>query len=343
MTDQSLQHAYGNIIVHSFSGFLIVDRNQEFAIETVVRGPLRIEILPPVRLAPPSWRPIPQFTNENLKRIIPSAPDNITLLRLTAFPQIEEDGKISVKLIWGDEEEYYGSLPPDTIMSLVYGDGAMSAQKVVADLIEEIFSWLRVVTRQWWLGRPTEAITGNAHLNIPMSGERNASGQPVPTVKQTTAFADTEKITATMWSEVIERVRLGRRPRTSDLFLSDATYLLIVGEVRAAIVIFCGAIELARDEALDRRGVSKAKLRSGATDVLKHLSVDFGALLGRNLRSEAPALYDSLKTLWICRGHLAHGQRAVWREGDKNVDFPQGAVAIIPDQVRAIISWIQAV
>lgn len=343
MADQSLQQAYGNIVVHSFSGFLIVERAHEFRIETVLRGSLRIEILPPMRLASPSWRPIPQFTNENLRRLIPGAPENITHLRIAAFPVVGEDGKTSIQLVWGDEDEYYRLLPPDTIMSLVYGDGAMSAQQAVADLIEEIFSWLRVITRQWWLGRPTEAITGNAHLNIPMSGERHVSGQPVPTVKQTTAFADTVKITAALWSDVVERVRRGKKPSASDLFLSDATYLLVVGEVRAAMVIYCCAIELARDEALDRRGVSKAKLHSGATDVLKHLSVDFEALLGRNMSAEVPALYDFLKTLWICRGHLAHGQKPIWREGNRTVNFPQNATAIIPDQVRAIIAWIQAV
>jgi hypothetical protein len=55
--------------VFSFSGFIILDSGSKLEPCDFSPGAVRIIVEQPLRLASATWRPIPQFTDNNLKEI----------------------------------------------------------------------------------------------------------------------------------------------------------------------------------------------------------------------------------------------------------------------------------
>lgn len=334
----------GGVFLFGYSGFILTESIQDFALQTFLRDGLKIEIEPPKRLAAPTWRPIPQLTKDNLPRLFPSAPPSDELLRLAAIPSLDEAGEPSLQLHWGDGPENWKDLPQDTIAAFVYGEKAIdSGGGTTERLLEELFGWLRVQTLQWWIGRSTEGITGNHHLILPMVREREVRDFPIPYAKQTSPTHGAKRVTPEIWAAASELVRSRKRPNASDVLILDATYFYYSGNVRIAIIVLASSFEMGRDEALDRVGISKKKLKASDTDILKHLSLDFAELVRRNLAKENPEAFEFLKSLWIARGHVAHGKELVWRVGGKPADFSKLKAEEFFRQAETISAWLKSI
>ena len=184
--------------VFSYSGFVIVEESGSFEEQSLMRLGVKITISPPIRLAPSTWRPIPQVSTENYKDLFPGIPYELPIMRLAVLPAIGEDGKPALQQYWGDDPTHKEDLPKDTFFVRASGSsvdkfGAIAAESV----LNELFDWLRVLSRQWWIGRPTEAITGNQHLVVPLHDHTTIKDHPVVMGRGTTPSLGTLKVCPT--------------------------------------------------------------------------------------------------------------------------------------------------
>lgn len=344
MSEVGQRPVVGSIFIFGFSGFILLDRSKPFRIESLKRDGFTIEIEPPLRVAPPTWRPIPQLDDASLRRIIPNAPIGLPMLRVAVLPDIGSGGEASLKAIWSDEQAEYANLPADTIAVVVYGpDVSNGGDKVAEKVVAQIFEWLRSSTRQWWIGRPTEAITGNLHTVLPLDGPRQCSGFPEGRARQTSPSEGALRVDASTWSSAIAKVRENKTPTSRQLLLADAVYYYFIRDYRATMIMLCGGYELARDDVLERNSVAKTRLKSSATDLIKHVSLDFGDIFSRSLKVEEPELFAFLKSLWIARGHLAHGKPMMWVEDGKQVEFSALAREHFVAKSERVFDWFDSI
>ena len=132
-------------------------------------------------------------------------------------------------------------------------------------------------------------------------------------------------------------------PNTEDILASDVSYYFSAREYRTEIILTCCLFEVLRDNLLERKHLSRRSLNTSETDLLKHLSVGFEAAFSRNLRGERSDLFEFLRSCWIARGHVAHGQPLMWREAGKAVDFEKYPTDQFTQKVEGIASWIRSV
>lgn len=324
----------GDIFFYSYSGLIVVDEERKFEQQNIRWSNCNIVIEPPQRVSAPTWRPIPQLTSDILKRIIPQAPDDIPSLEISALPTIK-DGKTGVALCWGNDAE-----PPqsyvDTILVHVYG-GA-DRDQVADQFVSRMLVWLRLKSRQWWIGKSSEPLTGNKHLAIELRAFNQAHGYPIMLAKQVTPSQDTLAVSPCIWNAAIMLASGTESPDVGELLCSEAQYNYHSGNLVMCFISVCSSFEMMRDEVTKRRKCPGLK----GTDLLVHLSRTFEGFIARNLEKERPSDFEFLKSCWIARGHLAHGNAIVWRHNGVRSDFSKVKAEWFFDKVKAIHAWLRS-
>lgn len=333
--------AEGALFFLGFSGFILSEEHAVLADQTVYRAGYRLVVKTPVRLARPTWRPIPQLTPEDLSRVAPGLEGAGQFpLRLAVIPQIDDDGNPALMTVVGDENPEWSKFPRDTIAVAVYGDDAMDKGASLAEqVVRDLFSWLRILTKQWWVGRPAEGITGNLHAAFQLSQEDHTTGSPVLLARQTSPPEGARRVSTEVWETAFSKIREHALPKFSDTAISNAQFLYFSGEHELCIINICTSLEIERDIVLENKGIAKNALKSD-TDILKHLSLDFERIFSRNLKNEHPRLFDFLRSLWIARGNVAHGKNLVWIQNGSRVKFRDIPPPEIFSQVEKIARWI---
>lgn len=302
-------------------------------------GNLDLSFQPPTRLAPPTWRPIPQLNDDNVQRIVPGATSG-ALLRMVALPTLDEEGHPTLLLITGDESPP-ANLPADTISIFVAGEGHETEGAAVSgDKLEQLLVWLRVLSRQWWIGRPTEAVTGNLHLIVPI-GVGGVPHLPYSTGKQTTPDVGTKFVSPEMWSEAIDYVEKGQEPPAADRILANSRYHYFSEDFELAIILVCTAFEGERDRILDKARLKKSELKTAGADIVGQVSNGFSRVFGRSLLKEEPDNFAFLKTCWTARGSVAHGKPLVWIKNGEHHSFSEYPSTEFFDRAEAVIAWLR--
>ena len=343
-SDQSSQtdEGYGGLYILSFSGFVIIDNNAPLSSVVFKRNGLTFEFDPPRRLAPPTWRPIPQFNEQSFKQFFPNAPfESPPLMRMAVLPAIDENNKPALQSIWGDEPQK--NLPADTYCMFIYGKKHSSLGiEIATEVLENTFQWLRTKTQQWWIGRPTEGITGNMHYYIPLAERRHSKEPPIIQAKNTSPILGTRKVDSVLWHQAVTDASHDKKPDADDVLFSDAMYYYFAGDHRISIIVLCSCFEICRDLILEVRGISKRRLPKSSTDLIAHVTGGFGDLFNRNLEKEDHEAYNFLKSVWIARGNVAHGKTIHWRENNKNIPFSNVGQKTFVEGAHKIHSWLKS-
>lgn len=330
----------GTAYILSYSGFLTVEEDKIFERLSGMFDGFEVVLESPLRISKPTWRPIPQFDDESLRAIIPATPPGVSALRISAHPMFRS-GDIGFNMYWGDDKSHYASLPKDTFVVHVYGKDHDRLGSIIAqELVSRVLKWLSILSQQWWIGRSSEALTGNLHLALPMIDYGHIQGAPVPHVKQTTASRRTCVISPEMWAEAFEKSIKRIEPDIGDVLLVDAQYSFFSGNILLLFISVCSSFELMRDDVLSRRRTVDSSFKS--SDLLVHMSKGFEKLIGRNLEKEQPEKFAFVKACWVARGHVAHGKNLYWNYNGKSTNFSQVDVGWFFEEVRAVQAWLRS-
>ncbi|HET9638681.1 MAG TPA: hypothetical protein VFP12_05705 [Allosphingosinicella sp.] len=296
------------MLVFSYSGFMLSEAQPIEAFICKKDG-LELTVFPPQRVASATWRPIPQFDDQNIQKVFPGAP-KLPLHRLAIYPAIGDDGSPTLKQVWGDDidvTEY-----KDTFPIVVVGEGFDGPGQGIAEaFLQRVFAWLRVWTFQWWIGRPSEALNGNMHFATPVikKGDHiQLESSPYVHGRGVAPQAGTRKVTRSLWKQACVNARDNLDPDIALSVEQDVHYYYGFGQQSTTIILVCSLFEILRDRALERHGVNLSELNTGSTDLLKHLSVGFGHVFEKDLSKELPVHFNFVKSCWIARGHAAHGK-----------------------------------
>ncbi|MBV1800292.1 hypothetical protein [Siccirubricoccus sp. G192] len=111
----------GELSIFSFSGAMILDEAAEiFRMVGNYRGH-KVALQPPVRIAKPTWRPIPQFDSESFANIFVGSPPMSGPFKMAALPNLVLGQAPSIKLAFGDEDAGQFSRFKDTLIVEFYG------------------------------------------------------------------------------------------------------------------------------------------------------------------------------------------------------------------------------
>lgn len=336
----------GGLYVISYSGALIVQDLAQFASKEIVTDGRRLILDPPVRLASLTWRPIPQADDNNIRRIIQiPAGVRITPLRLAVFPAFVEGGTPGLRSHI-DLPEGEGSLepdaPPDTFLVHVYGKNEGNGAQLAEEIINNLLSWLRVMTLQWWIGQPSEPVSGNLQLRFSLSAERHIDGFPTPRCRATTPGEDARPVSPDMWLQALEKVQQERQPPRHKLLLLDAEYNYFSGNYSVCIILVISAFEIIRNKILETQ-MARSAVKKIGTDILKHVKELFEEKFKRNLEKEKPECFEFLRACWVARGHVAHGKELLWRWGGGEMNFKDYPANKFFQQVRTIEIWLSSI
>jgi hypothetical protein len=332
----------GTLYVLSFSGFMLTTE-EEFDAYTIERSGLSLLFDGPKRAAPPTWRPIPQLTDQNLTTIFPGRNPKSAPLRVAILPNIGDDGKPGLRQVWGDSNPI-SNLPKDTFLILVSGDDyAERGERAAEEALQAVFVWLRVLTKQWWIGRPSEALTGNVHYGVPLTEGGIVKEQPWASGKGTSPSDGTLRVSSPMWRDVLDRVRMDDTPDPISVLFTDSIYYYFCGDYRTALLLTCAIAELERDRIIEAKGVTKNDLKASDTDILKQLSTGLGRAIGRNMATEAPDAFAFLKACWVARGAVAHGKPLIWVFNGKTTQFTDYPSAEFIGKLESMTKWLKSV
>lgn len=316
---------------------LAIRQGEDLPSQHVLFDSVEVTVSSPIRIAPYGRRTVPQLTSQAVAKIFPGVEWPITSCSLVV--DIHDSGAARLTASLEDGIPAKNSFP-DTIAFFVRAPDPNVAERIARRYATALFADLRSSTGQYWIGRTAE-FESQAIGSFPLLPS-NRLGQP--TVRSPSFYVsdlDMKPVTRALWRGAVERVAAGIEPDILLSMISDFDHFRASAMMDTATIQGCSVIEIARNLTLDRNGKRIANLKGNSTDLVKHLSVGFGELFGRNLLNEEPGLFNFVKSLWKVRGHLAHGHRV------SRIAALAQDVAEVEDQtgrkIRRVINWLASV
>jgi hypothetical protein len=326
------------VVVTSPSGMMVSDESFK-TIEVIYSG-TKLHILPPVRIMPYNWRAVPQISDRNIHKLIPG-------LEWSNFPvsgllvELNSEGKVQLSTDHGAEIPSDNRFPDIFRLTVFSAENRLNAGNIVSAFLDNLYAWLRVETRQYWIGRSIESsysvVSAFPIKSDGIIGHDASAYGPSFYVSR----LDILPVTFNILLNCARRVMLGSLPTISDRAKTDFDFYMSAGLFDSAIILATSLIEIERDLLLERVGKKIKSMGTSSTDLLKHLSIGMNAITGRDLQREEPELFSFLSKIWIARGHLAHGKPSlkIQDSGDER-RLIEKDLAI---KTREILTWIASI
>ncbi|MHB8652454.1 MAG: hypothetical protein ACYDA9_01110 [Terriglobia bacterium] len=216
-------------------------------------------------------------------------------------------------------------------------------QPVAAKILSEFIGWLRVLTRQYWVGyKDFDFITTHCTVDVVEQGKaRNitvgASGK---------GFGYGKALDDQTWSAIGARLAAGDRPPSSQLFFCDALLNIAEGDIAQAVVAMGAAcdleVNLLLDDILARREPEfqrifgkyvKYKFGEGVK-----LIKEFGGQVFSDADREAEKLVN---TLYEMRGKAIHRAQCTFKEDGKDVEADSSNIYRFIDATEKFFLWAE--
>ncbi|MEA2574600.1 MAG: hypothetical protein QOH93_1898 [Chloroflexia bacterium] len=323
----------------TFSPPIILDQDARLQIRTIKVGMFSFRIYPPFRSGPANYLPVPEVKLTEVPWLLGfsvQVPHEIKLMRMAAVPQLGLNAEGMARVVmtldteWKDPPE---QLPMDSLRIDVFPEDPSSLQveegwpqfgvetQTVVSLLME---WLRVYSKQWWIGRPAGAITGHGRNTFPIDANGLMLHEPAGGLEGLRVVEGDELVVdEELWKAAVDKLEQEMEPPLQEVLLLDARYHLTSGDIRRAIMDAATACEVARDQAFSRIGI---RLSESDNDLLRHRRKDVRDRNRPSYQSDEPDHYASIDELWVARGKIAHGNAPRYR------DKSAGAMRPIDDQ-----------
>ena len=333
-----------HVQIYSFSGSMLVSKECDLTSVQFLCSSVECFITPPFRLAHSTWRPIPQLNDKNIELAFGDKLEGLPLQVAVRQSLATEEGA-TLTFCGSRGNDYDPTLPPDSVALIAPGQNLESVlHELGKQFIPRLVSWLRVSTKQWWIGQATELLTGNLHFELDIGPQGQLAPLCAPRSRQATAPLDMKEINQEIWLNAVSRSAKGEEPQWVDVMRCDIYSAYHNADYRMAILLTCCWVELLRDEILDLANKRLSDLKTSSTDLLKHVSVGFGRLFQYDMSIERPEEFAFLGACWVARGDLAHGRPLSWKlNATRNFgDMPAAEFYDRMDAIEAWISWLGA-
>jgi hypothetical protein len=329
--------AEGRAFLFSFPFWLTMDRDSLPEVIEQEYGDAKITIYPPFRSAANNFVGMPDIKAKAIpfkKEVSMNISDDFKPLTLAAHPSLPASGKeSSVVFVWGQsDQDAKVDMPMDSLRLDVVGDAQQGHL-----FLEQFLVRLRVMSRQWWIGRSIAGIFGYTRNEFSIGPFGVPKELPIGAVRFTVVGTDQQKIDADLWSKAIAAAINNDPVNDSVLMNLDAKYYLSLGDLSACIMNLANACENAKDlmvEAAWRAKNPGAKFKRGKVltgyDLPDHITDTLGPLTSRDLAKERPGVFQRIEDIWDARGSVAHGAKPSFRrEGQLHVITPEIAHELI--------------
>jgi hypothetical protein len=295
-----------------------VDTDSVFDIQERRINQCSFRVYPLFRSGPANFVPAPAVNPLGIplpdgRRGINAPQDAFPLL--AGLPAMAMEKSASVILSCGAtfENKSLRYFPMDSLRVDVLGEAGSPGD--AAKLVHDLLGWLKVETKQWWIGR--ELPMGGRHYLrsvIPITRSGHFQNRPEGMGGFTTMRGDETPLDSTVWYRVLKRLEQGCEPEDYQFLLLDAKYHSAINEPRRAVIDAAVACE----QATERTFVSIVECQWGLTfkhgkyftkyDLTKHINQDMKKLIGCEFSEADPEANAGIDLLWKCRGDLAHGK-----------------------------------
>jgi hypothetical protein len=302
--------------VHTFSFWFWAEASlRTIYSERTIEGRL-VRFYGPVRMGPANFHPTPSVQPELVQSIKGARPARERFVAPTpvAYPGIPDAvGQHGIVVVLTPEFDHeLDPFPANALrVDLLEPDEHPNNLELVTRLLE----WIRVLTRQWWIGQPPTLISERITFPINPTGEplQSAYGNSGPVMM----YGDEEALTVKHWTRAMDHLADGCEPPAADVLLLDARFHASAGLLRRAILDAAVACEEALVSEAARvwsRSAPEVEFRPGrvfrGTDLTTRLDEDLKRLSGISLKEQNPDLFERISLLWRTRHACAHTNRA---------------------------------
>lgn len=232
-------------------------------------------------------------------------------------------------------------IPPAHVSEESVYDGTRDAALAI---LQEFVSWVRVLTRQYWIGRRGRASkVGKFLMYIGEPGK----GKPSHTGGAGWGFDYGRNLDATTWAQIGSELALGRRPGASSLFFCDALLDIANGDVAQAVAGLGVSCEveirslmqaIIRTKSEEFQRLCDEFVRTSFSDELRAL-VKLGCKAFDDFDQDAHRLV--LQLYWA-RGKALHQGAPFYLEKRREVSITQTDLPKYVSAAEKLLTWAEA-
>lgn len=217
-------------------------------------------------------------------------------------------------------------------------------QEFVQPLLQQLISWIRVLTRQYWVGYSGRNFRPIKYVMYVGQGEKE---KPSHAGEVGWSFEYGRGLDAATWAQIETKLALGERPKPSQLFFCDALLDIAEGDVAQAIVALGVSCEMemsilrqdilaGKDEEFQR--LFEEYMKPRFEDSFKLLK-EFGCDPFREFDEKADRL---VRNLYKARGKAAHRGESYYEENGKKVFITRDGILVYVHAVERLFAWSDA-
>jgi hypothetical protein len=211
-------------------------------------------------------------------------------------------------------------------------------------VLQQLISWIRVLTRQFWLGYYGRSFRPQKYVMYVGQGEKDKARHSGSAGWGVEYGRDLD---ATTWAQIGTKLALGERPRPSQLFFCDALLDIAEGDLAQAIValgVSCEIeISVLRQEILARKDEEFSRLFEEYMKPRFEESFKLLKEFGCNPFSDFDEKADRLvRNLYKARGKAAHRGECYYVENGEEVLITRTGIFEYVVAVERLFAWSDA-
>jgi hypothetical protein len=220
----------------------------------------------------------------------------------------------------------------------------MEMQGFVVPVLQQLISWTRVLTRQYWLGYYGRIFRLQKYVMYMGEGKERKRHHTGATGW---GFEYGKNLDATTWAEIGTKLALGARPRPSQVFFCDALLDIAEGDVGQAVLALGVSCEIEisilmqdilaqKDEEFQR--LFEEFMRPGFEKSFRLLK-ELGCDPFRDFDQKANGL---VLRLYGARGKAAHRGECYYKENGEKVLITRAGILDYVLAVERLFAWSDA-
>lgn len=232
------------------------------------------------------------------------------------------------------ELEPRGQISQDQVMNRLHPPAA----QVLRDLV----SWIRVLTRQYWVGYRERNIVEQQGWAILIDGENERS---LGSVGGGFGFSYGRPLDRDTWLTIGAKLALRELPRPSQIFFCDALFDISQGDIVQAVAALGIAREMEANSLLSH--ILERRTQELQTIFEKHVRYKFTEATNKIIRifggepfpEAEPGAARLLNTLYDMRGKAVHRGECTYDEHGKTVAVTFGDIPKFVEAAEKLFTW----
>ena len=222
---------------------------------------------------------------------------------------------------------------------------SMAFYKPAMEVLSGLLPWVRVLTRQYWVGyKELSSVTVHALVTVINKSDKKSLG----TVTVPKGFIYGKDLDQNTWLAIGTKLANRERPRPSELFFCDALIDIAEGDIPQAVVALGAScdieIHILVQDILRRRSeefqnIFKKYARYTFGQGIDALVRDFGGDPFTVIEPEAARL---VKVLYSMRGNAIHRAECIYEQQGKRVPVDSTNIGLFVEATEKLFTWSES-